>query len=60
MINRKCAIDSSWRPTNKEVYHMILETFSNWVAEFSAVLGICMIVISVIYTCLKVATRNKE
>jgi len=38
---------------------LILETFANWVAEFSGVVGICMIVVSVVYTCLKVATRNK-
>ena len=39
---------------------MILETFANWVAEFSAILGIAVIVISVVYTTFRVATRTKD
>jgi len=37
---------------------MILETFANWVAEFSAVIGILVIVTSVIYSAYKVLTRK--
>ena len=39
---------------------MILETFSNWVAEFSAIVGIAVIVVSVVYTFSKAFLRNKQ
>ena len=37
---------------------MILEVFANWVAEFSAILGVAVIVVSVVFTVFKVLTRN--
>ena len=37
---------------------MILETFGGWVAEFSAIIGIAAICVSVVYTTFKVLTRN--
>jgi len=38
---------------------MVFETFSGWVAEFSAIVGIAMIVCSVVYTCFRVVLRNE-
>jgi len=39
---------------------MVLETFSGWVAEFSAIVGIALIVCSVVYTCFRIAVRNRD
>ena len=39
---------------------VVLDVFSNWVAEFSAILGIAVIVVSVVYTCMRVALRNRD
>lgn len=42
------------------VSNKMFESFAEAVTEWSAIIGLCMIVGSVIYTCFRVAVRNRE